>query len=82
MLVHTQIYVKLNYIQLLDSYCAITDINHNMTKAVEEATRDQNQSTLWYKYRAGRVTASGMNAVCHTKPAYPASSAFVILIKV
>ena len=40
-----------------------------MSKAVEEATRDQSQSTLWYKYRAGRVTASRMKSVCHTKPA-------------
>ena len=45
-----------------------------MTKAVVEATRDQSQSILWYKYRAGRVTTSRMKAVCHTKPAYPAQS--------
>ena len=49
-------------------------ITHNLPKAVEEATRDQRQSTLWYKYRPDRVTSSRMKAVCHTKPSCPAQS--------
>ena len=42
--------------------------------AVEKATRDQIDSSLWFKYRAGRVTASKMKAVCHTNPTNSAKS--------
>ncbi len=31
-------------------------------------------SNLWFKYRAGRVTASKMKSVCHSDPASPAQS--------
>ena len=45
-----------------------------MTKAVESTTRDQAGSNLWFKYRAGRITASRMKAVCHSDPTKPAQS--------
>ena len=34
----------------------------------------QSQIYMWYKYRAGRVTASRMKAVCHTNNASPSQT--------
>ena len=45
-----------------------------MAKSVEEATRSQSSSNLWFKHRAGRVTASRMKAVCHTNAVHPSQS--------
>ena len=41
-------------------------LTEEMAKQVELETRQQASSKLWYKYQAGRVTASNMKAVCHT----------------
>ena len=48
--------------------CESTEINitDEMAVAVESATRSQSNSKLWFRYRAGRVTASRMKAVCRT----------------
>jgi hypothetical protein len=40
----------------------------------EKATRGQSGSKLWYRMRAGRVTASRLKAVCRTDPAMPSMS--------
>ena len=45
-----------------------------MAQAVEKETRKQNKTALWFKYRAGRVTAFHMKAVCHTDVINPAQS--------
>ena len=45
-----------------------------MAQAVEKETRKQSKTALWFKYRAGRVTASRMKAVCHTDVTNPAQS--------
>ena len=45
-----------------------------MVLSVEEATREQSTSKLWYTYRAGRVTASHMKSVCRTNHSKPARS--------
>ena len=50
------------------------NITDKMAQNVEAATRDQSKSKLWYKYRAGRITASRMKAVCHTNPSKPSQS--------
>ena len=50
------------------------DITKEMADSVAKATRDQSNSKLWFKYQAGRVTASKMKSVCHTDPAKPAQS--------
>ena len=42
--------------------------------AVEKATRDQSKSKLWFRFRAGRVTASKFRDAAHTPPANPSSS--------
>lgn len=43
-------------------------------KAVEEKTRGQANSKIWFQMRTGRVTASRFKAACHTDPACPSAS--------
>ena len=45
-----------------------------MAVAVENETRSQANSKLWFRYRAGRVTASRMKAVCHMDATNPSQS--------
>lgn len=42
--------------------------------AVEEATKQQAASALWFKFRAGRITASIAHAVCRTSLSRPSVS--------
>ena len=68
-------YLQLNYLELLAKCESVTvDITREMAEKVEQATRSQSHSKLWFKYRAGRITASQMKAVCHTDPGNPAQS--------
>ena len=46
----------------------------DQSKAVEEETRTQANSRLWFRMRAGRITASKLKAVCSTDPAMPSVS--------
>ena len=72
-------YLEMGYMKLLDTCCGIeVKVTSEMVDAVERATRDQSGSNLWFKCRAGRITASRMKSVCHSDPANPAQS----LIKV
>ena len=41
---------------------------------IEEATKAQSKCDAWFSFRAGRVTASRMKAVCCTDPAAPSIS--------
>ena len=43
-------------------------------ETVEEKTRSQYHNHLWYRMRAGRITASKLKAVCHTDQAFPSES--------
>ena len=45
-----------------------------MAKQVELETRQQYYSNLWFKYRAGRVTASNMKAAYHADSHNPSQS--------
>ena len=49
---------------------ATKNMNINITteevKIIEENTRNQSKSSLWFKYRAGRITASQFKFVCRT----------------
>ena len=67
--------LKLKYHELLEKCesdnCGC-NIEHGFT--VEKACREQYKSRVWFKYRAGRITASKMKAVCHTNPANPAQT--------
>lgn len=41
---------------------------------IEEATRGQSKSSLWFQMRIGRITASNFHRACHTDPASPSIS--------
>ena len=43
-------------------------------KQVEAKTRTQSQCRLWYRMRAGRITASRFKSASHTNPAMPSIS--------
>ena len=66
---------KLNYLDLLEACDNVSiEVTDDMAQAVEKETRKQSKTSLWFKYRAGRVTASRMKAVCHTNVTNPAQS--------
>ena len=70
-------YVQMNYLELLEQCDSVTctlDISGEMAAKVEQATRSQSSSKLWFKYRAGCITASRIKAVCRTNPGNPAQS--------
>ena len=54
-----------------DSFYKITDCQQ---KAAERETRAQPKSRLWFRFRAGRGTASKYKAACQTDPARPSHS--------
>lgn len=72
---HKPEYLKLSYHELL-KVCETVSVNvtEANAKAVEKETKVQHNTKLWYKYRAGRVTASRMKAVCCTNIANPSQS--------
>jgi len=74
-LLHRSEYLDMEYHRLL-KVCESTEISitDEMAVAVENETRSQANSKLWFRYRAGRVTASRMKAVCHTDATNPSQS--------
>ena len=68
-------YMKMDYHELL-AVCENVSISitQEMSTLIETETQKQSDSKLWFKYRAGRVTASRMRAVCHTSLANPSAS--------
>ena len=44
------------------------DVSVEQAKQVEFATRTQSKSKLWYRFRAGRITASKAKSACNTDP--------------
>ena len=68
-------HITLSYPSLLQACKSIEiELTLEMAQSVEKATRSQSNSKLWFTYRAGRVTASRMKAVCHTNLAHPSQS--------
>ena len=65
-------FAEMEYHKLLEA-CQLVSLNvtREMTNSVEEATRNQSK---WFKYRAGRITASRMKAVCHNNAEKPSQS--------
>ena len=49
-------------------------MTENMAVYVEESTRDQHNSKLWFKFCSGRITASIMKSVCRTDAANPSQN--------
>ena len=68
-------YMDLDYHELLKA-CESqkVDITEELALNVEKETMLQYNSKLWFQYRAGRVTASRMKAVCCTDPSNPSQS--------
>ena len=68
-------YLLMGYDELLN-VCESLDIDMSEESAqlVEKETRLQHNSKLWFKYRAGRITASKMKSVCHTDASNPSQS--------
>ena len=65
-------YTEMQYHELLAVCDAISlEVTKEMSELVEKETRLQSKSSLWYKYRAGRITSSSMKAVCHTDSTNP-----------
>ena len=68
-------YLDMEYHMLL-RVCESTEINttDEMAVAIKSEMRNQSNSKLWFRYRAGRVTASRMKAECHTNATDPSQS--------
>ena len=49
-------------------------ITNEQARNIEVSTRDQVQSKTWFRYRAGRVTASKFKAAAHTDLSQPSQS--------
>ena len=65
----------MQYHELLAVCDAISlEVTKEMSELVEKETRLQSKSSLWYKYRAGRITSSSIKAVCHTDSTNPSQS--------
>jgi len=66
---------ELTYKELLD-VCenVVFDLTNEQISEIERHTRAQYGCDLWFKHRAGRITASKMKAACHTDPASPSIS--------
>ena len=63
---------KLDFEDLLEKSNRVFEamnISIEQAKAIEEATRNQSKSSLWFDMRAGRMTASKFHQACHTHPA-------------
>ena len=68
-------YMKLTYDELLSKSESINiNISAEMASRLEAETKSQHKSKMWFRFRAGRVTASKMKAACHTDVANPSIS--------
>ena len=69
---HKSDYMKLELLNICEKVSL--DFTNEMAKSVELETRLQHKSKLWFKFRAGRVTASRMKAACRTDINHPSQS--------
>jgi len=52
----------------------VSSVTNEQVRKVEECTRGQSLSGLWFKFRQGRITASNMKKVCQGSIEKPAKS--------
>lgn len=52
----------------------LLQVTKKQQELVEEKTREQASSRLWFRMRTGRITASKFKNACHTDPACPSHS--------
>lgn len=70
----TQIIQNYEQLEKCESVLEHLNVTPNMAFTVEKKSIKQYQSRIWFRYRAGRITASKMNSSCHTDAANPAQS--------
>ena len=66
-----------SYPELLEVCTTVFDgitITTEQAKRLHEETQKQSESKLWFRHRAGRVTASRFKAAAHTNPDNPSQS--------
>ena len=69
--------IEKNYLELLDISREVIPslkITEEQQNNVEILTREQHNCKQWYRFRAGRITASNMHAVFHTDANMPSMS--------
>lgn len=52
----------------------LEELTPSQVQAVERATRSQSASRIWFRQRAGRITASKLKQVLRTNPQQPSKS--------
>ena len=62
----TELYQKCSKIKLT--------VTQRQANNVQKETQQQSKCKAWYRFRAGRVTASKLKDACHTNPANPSLS--------
>ena len=70
-------YLDVPYDKLLQECEKVFDklcVSSEQSSMVEQHTRDQAKSRLWFYHRAGRITASKFKAAVHTDAAMPSQS--------
>ena len=68
-------YLKLNYTELLERASDVTlAVSCKEVSIAEQKTRGQAKSRLWFRMRAGRITASRFKSACKTNPSSPSLS--------
>ena len=68
--------LDLNYVQLLDKVRDVCKepVSETQVSHLEKLTRGQAKNRQWFRYRAGRITASQLHQVTHTNPNQPSLS--------
>jgi hypothetical protein len=69
--------LKMDYLTLLAECESTFDslkITHEEVVILEESTKEQSSSNIWFLHRAGRITASNMKAAAHTSHSMPSQS--------
>jgi hypothetical protein len=67
--------LSLSYYELLQlSSEVVLTMTSEQSKAVQSKTMGQSNNRLWFRMRAGRITASKFKLVCRTDPANPSLS--------
>ena len=70
-------YLNMSYFELLNESKKVFNsltVTIEQTKRLELVTRQQSKASIWYEYKAGRVTASKKKSAAHTNPAKPSQS--------
>ena len=69
-------FLKCSFYKLLAEakQTVLPHVSEDQCKTAERMTRDQSNCRLWFRLRAGRITASKLKGVCSTDPTFPSLS--------